>query len=74
MRVDKRDDPASRWLKQLIGRVGWQKACVATADKNARIQWAVMTRAQGVDAKHVSAKPAAKQKLAPAPVSELVAA
>ncbi len=36
MSVDKRDDPTSRWLKQLIERMGWQKACVALAIKNAR--------------------------------------
>lgn len=64
MSVDKRDDPSSRWLKALIQRVGWQKACVAMANKNARILWAVMTREQGFDAQHVSAKPLAKQKQA----------
>ena len=76
MSVDKRDDPTSRWLKQLIDRVGWQKACVAMANKNARILWAVMTREQGFDAQHVSAKPAAKQKPEPAaaPAPELAAA
>ena len=74
MSVDKRDDPTSRWLKQLIDRVGWQKACVAMANKNARILWAVMTREQGFDASHVSVKPAAKQKPASAPAPELAAA
>lgn len=64
MSVDKRDDPTSRWLKALKERVGWQKACVAMANKNARILWAVMTREQGFDAQHVSAKPLAKQKQA----------
>lgn len=64
MSVDKRDDPTSRWLKALTERVGWQKACVAMANKNARILWAVMTREQGFDAQHVSAKPLAKQKQA----------
>jgi transposase len=44
MSADKRDDPTSRWLVQLTARVGWQKACVAMANKNARILWAVMTR------------------------------
>ena len=64
MSVDKRDDPTSRSLKALIERVGWQKACVAMANKNARILWAVMTREQGFDAQHASAKPLAKQKQA----------
>jgi transposase len=74
MSVDKRDDPTSRWLKQLIERVGWQKACVAMANKNARILWAVMTRDQGFDPQHVSAKPAAKEKPAPAPAAAPAAA
>jgi len=41
--ADKRDGPTSRWLAQLTARVGWQEACVAMANKNARILWAVMT-------------------------------
>jgi transposase len=60
MSAAKRDDPTSRWLVQLIARVGWQKACVAMANKNARILWAVMTRDEGYDPKHVSIKPQAK--------------
>jgi transposase len=66
MSAAKRDDPISRWLVQLTARVGWQKACVAMANKNARILWAVMTRDQGFDPHHVSLKPAAKQPAAPA--------
>ena len=61
MSAGKRDDPISRWLVQLTARVGWQKACVAMANKNARILWAVMTRDAGFDAKHVSVKPHAKK-------------
>jgi len=60
MSAGKRDDPTSRWLVQLTARVGWQKACVAMANKNARILWAVMTREQGFDPRHVSIKPQAK--------------
>jgi transposase len=60
MSAGKRDDPTSKWLVQLTARVGWQKACVAMANKNARILWAVMTREQGFDAHHVSVKPKAK--------------
>ena len=61
MSADKRKDPISLWLVQLTARVGWQKACVAMANKNARILWAVMTRDQGFDPSHVSVKPLAKQ-------------
>jgi transposase len=64
MSADKRDDPTSRWLVRLTARVGWQKACVAMANKNARILWAVMTREEGFDPKHVSFKPQAKQSAA----------
>ena len=66
MSAGKRDDPTSRWLQQLVARVGWQKACVAMANKNARILWAVMTREQGFDAQHVSQKPQVKCKQPPA--------
>ena len=59
MSAAKRADPNSRWLVQLTARVGWQKACVAMANKNARIWWAVMTREQGFDPQHISAKPQA---------------
>lgn len=60
MSAAKRDDPTSRWLQALVERVGWQKACVAMANKNARILWAVMTREQAFDPAHVSEKPLAK--------------
>lgn len=63
MSAGKRDDPTSRWLVQLTARVGWQKACVAMANKNARIVWAVMTREAGFDAQHVSEKPLAKKSV-----------
>lgn len=65
MSAPKRDDPISRWLVQLTARVGWQKACVAMANKNARILWAVMTREQGFDPRHASIKPPAKLPAAP---------
>jgi len=69
MSAGKRDDPTSVWLQQLVARVGWQKACVAMANKNARILCAVMTREQGFDARHVSVKPKAKMaQAAPMPV------
>lgn len=61
MTANKRDDPISRWLVQLTARVGWQKACVAMANKNARILWAVMTREEGFDPNHISVKTMTKQ-------------
>lgn len=63
MSAHKRDDALSRWLVQLKERVGWQKACVAMANKNARILWAVMTREASYDPRHVSVKPQCKLPL-----------
>ena len=60
MSAHTRDDPTSRRLVQPKDRVGWQKACVAMANKKARILWAVMTRAAAYDPHHVSVKPQCK--------------
>lgn len=57
MTAHKRDDPISKWAVQLRERVGWQKAAVALANKNARILWAVMSKGERFDAHHVSVKP-----------------
>ena len=64
MSAHKRGDPTSKWLVQLKERVGWQKACVAMANKNARILWAVMTREAAFDPLHISVKPPSKVALA----------
>jgi len=63
MTAHKRDAPISKWLHQLREKSGWQKACIAMANKNARILWAMMTKGCRFDAQHVSVKPAG---LAPA--------
>ena len=55
----KRNDPISRWALALRERSGWQVAAVALANKNARILWAVMTKAERYDPHHVSVKPPA---------------
>jgi transposase len=54
----KRSDRISRWLLQLKERVGWQKAVVALANKNARILRAVLTRDGAFDPNHVPEAPA----------------
>ena len=59
MSAHKRSDPISVWVAALKERLGWQKAAVALANKNARILWAVMTKGDAFDAKHVSVKPGA---------------
>jgi transposase len=48
---------SSQWLVQLLARVGWQKAVVALANKNARILWAVLAKGRVFDPNHVSIKP-----------------
>jgi transposase len=57
MTAHKRSDKISQWLVQLQARVGWQKAVVALANKNARILWAVLARGRSFDPNHVSVKP-----------------
>ena len=42
-----RNDPVSRWAVQLAARVGYWKAIVAIAAKNARMCWAVLARGEG---------------------------
>jgi transposase len=59
MTAHKRSDPISKWAAALRDRAGWQKAVVALANKNARILWAVMTKGDAFDARHVSVKPGA---------------
>jgi len=49
MTAHKRQDRISRWLVQLLARVGWQKAAVAMANKNARILWAVLAKGRRFD-------------------------
>lgn len=56
----KRSDRISQWLLQLRDRVGWQKALVALANKNARILWAVLTRETDYDPEHVPPVPHCK--------------
>lgn len=41
-RASSKTDARSRWLQQLTSRVGMNKACVALANKNVRILWALM--------------------------------
>lgn len=62
------DNPIFQWVQKLRERVGWQKAVVALANKNARILWAVMMREKRFDAHHISSVPLA----APMTASTLV--
>lgn len=38
------DDADARWALRLQGRVGWPKACVALANRNARTLWRTLAR------------------------------
>ena len=69
MSAAKRRDRISQWLVQLKERVGWQKAVVALANKNARILWAVLTRDVAFDPDHVPQPPAARSGLEPQPAA-----
>jgi transposase len=69
MNAGRRRDRISRWLVQLKERVGWQKAAVALANKNARILWAVLTRDVKFDPEHVPKPPVARQGLNPQPAT-----
>jgi len=68
MTAGKRNDRISQWLVQLKERVGWQKAVVALANKNARILWAVLTRDAAFDPNHVPEAPAPHCALSQRPV------
>jgi transposase len=50
--VDKFDDARSRWIKALKDRCGFNKACVAIANKQARIIWALLTRGENYNVNH----------------------
>ena len=47
-----RSDAISRWAAQLRKRVGWQKATVAMANKNARILWAILCTGEAFNPNH----------------------
>ena len=74
MTAHKRKDSISRWVLQLRERVGWQKASVALANKNARILWAMMTREQRYDPNHVPAMPRSKTATIPPTHAAIAAA
>jgi transposase len=63
MTAAKRSDRISQRLLQLKDRVGWQKAVVALANKNARIVWALLTRGEVFDPQHVPIAPAERVAL-----------
>ena len=45
-RCDSRTDARGRWLQGVKARRGFNRACVALANKNARILWALMARGE----------------------------
>jgi hypothetical protein len=65
------DTPIFLWVQKLRERIGWQKAVVALANKNARILWAVMTREKLYDAHHISNIPIPASVTGPALASAM---
>jgi transposase len=57
---DKRSDPTSVWVRKLRDRIGWQKATVALANKNARILWSTLALGRKFDRAYVSPNPFSK--------------
>jgi transposase len=51
-RVNQKEDKRSQWLKSLVGRCGFNKACVALANKQARTIWAILTREEVYQENH----------------------
>lgn len=49
-RVGDKQDEQSRWLRALVERRGFNRACVALAHKNARRAWAILAREQALTA------------------------
>lgn len=47
----RREDVQSNWIKQLVARVGANKAAVALANKTMRIIWAVLSQGRAFDMK-----------------------
>lgn len=45
-RAEGKDDARSRWMVQLKQRCGMNKTCVAVANKNARIAWALLANGE----------------------------
>ena len=44
LHAENKTDLMSRWITQLVKKRGFNKACVAVANKNARMCWAVMKK------------------------------
>ncbi|MCU7807890.1 MAG: IS110 family transposase, partial [Candidatus Thiodiazotropha sp. (ex Semelilucina semeliformis)] len=49
-RCDTRDDALARWVRSIKERRGFNRACVALANKNARIIWALMAHEESYHA------------------------
>jgi len=43
-RASKKTDPRSKWIAEKQKKLGTAKTCVAVANKNARIIWALLAR------------------------------
>ena len=46
MRAPLKEDRRSRWIQELVSRRGMNIACVAVANKNARLLWAMLVKGE----------------------------
>lgn len=54
IRIEAREDRQAQWLKELIQRRGFNRACVALANKNVRTMWALMTKGESFNKDRVA--------------------
>lgn len=57
MTASRRHDRLSRWIVQLLERIGWYRTLVAVANKHARILWAILAKGERFDPAYVPNRP-----------------
>jgi transposase len=57
MTAARRSDRLSRWIVQLLERIGWYRTLVAVANKHARIVWAILAKGERFDPTHAPHRP-----------------
>jgi len=64
LHAERRSDQQSRWILKVIDRRGFNKACVAMANKNARMCWAVMMKCVNGETPTIEAPPRQRSRAA----------
>lgn len=52
--VGEKQDKQSEWIRKKVEKRGFNRACVALANKNARVIWKLLSTGQEYDPKHIS--------------------